>query len=384
MPAIIWRHPNLKVLKEMNENTTEPTIYAIGNPWQKKVYKKMSGDLEANPEIRSFGQSSNGTSYKHLLTIEQSKFNFITDKILSATKERFSKHKAGDLHRILTNTAASQPYCFNLIIYLQQHPSLADKLFSDLFGKQVKVQHLEPEFTPNLCDNIKGFERATDESIGDQNLKLGSGTDSDIAVFYTYDNNEKKGILLIEFKFIEAEFSVCSSYSGSSKKKNETEEEKVERIKKRKRVQSICNSEKFFTEMVEVKNTLCGYNKYFNWQLTEKSKAIDGKKIKTVPSCPFRFGLNQLWRNMLLAEQVATARQCDEFGFWVFSPRENDNYLWKKEETEKQFREILTNQGKEHFQKIYLETIFDKLQTIITERDDKLWLTAMETKYRIS
>lgn len=325
----------------------------------------MAEYLEANPEIKSFGYSARGTSYKHLLTVEQSKFNFITDEILTATKERFGKHKAGDLHRILTNTAASQPYCFNLIIYLQQHPLLADKLFSDLFGKQVKVHHLEPEFTPNLCDNINGFERISDESIGDQNLKLGIGTDADIAVFYSYDN-DKKGILLVEFKFIEAEFSVCSSFSD------------------KKSIQPICNSEMFFPEMIEAKNILCGYNKYFNWGLTAKSKAIDGNKIKAVSSCPFRYGLNQLWRNMLLAEQVASARRCDEFSFWVFSPKENDDYLWRKGETEKQFREILTEYGNQHFQKVTLESIFDKLQAIVCNHDDKLWLTAMETKYRIS
>lgn len=351
----------------------EAEIYQTGNPWQKKVYKTMALLLEANPEIKSFGQSTNGNAYKHLLTIEQSKFNFITEDIHTATKERFSKHKAGDLHRILTNTAASQPYCFNLIIYLQQHPALADKLFSSLFEKQVKVHHLEPEFTPNTCDNIIGFERTGDESIGDQNLKLGIGTDADIAVFYTYDIN-KKGVLLVEFKFIEAEFSVCSSYAD------------------KKQIKSTCDSENYFTDLIhkkktdEANNILCGYNRYFNWQLTSKSKVIDGEKIKSISCCPFRFGLNQLWRNMLLAEQVASSRQCNEFGFWVFSPKTNNKYLWKTEKhetTETQFREILTEQGNKHFQKIHLETIFDKLQTIVSEHDDKVWLKSMEDKYRI-
>jgi hypothetical protein len=348
-----------------DKNATEPTVYMTGNPWQKKVYRKMAEYLETNPHIQTFGKSAKGTPYKHLLTVENSQFNFITDKILSATKQRFSKHKAGDLHRILTNTAASQPYCFNLIIYLQQKPYLANKLFSDLLGKSVKVQHLEPEFTPNMCNNIEGFERTSDESIGDQNLKLGIGTDADIAIFYTYDNG-KKGILLVEFKFIEAEFSTCSSFAN------------------KKAIQPTCNSEIFYSELVATKNMLCGYNKYFNWQLTNKSRVIDGQKIGTVSSCPFRFGLNQLWRNMLLAEQIATARQCDEFSFWVFSPKENDAYLWKKGETEKQFREILTEQGNRHFQKIHLETIFDKLQTIVNDDDDKHWLKEMENKYRIT
>ncbi len=360
----------------------EAEIYEEGNAWQKKVYRAMASFLESNPEIKSFGLSSNGNKYKHLLTVEQSQFNFITEDIHKATKERFSKHKAGDLNRILTNTAASQPYCFNLIIYLQQHPVLADKLFSKLFDKQVRVHHIEPEFTPNLCNNIIGFERTGDESIGDQNLKLGSGTDSDIAVFYTY-NKVKKGVLLIEFKFIEHEFSVCSSYAGSKKKEGEKLEEKQQRLKRNKERQAICNSNGFYSKMVVTKNSQCGYNKYFNWDLTAKSKVIDGEKIKTMSACPFNFGLNQLWRNMILAEQVALSRNCDEFGFWVFSPIENDNYLWKNEETEKQFREILTPLGNKHFKKVHLEKILEKLSNIVSDEKEKNWLTNLETKYRI-
>ena len=86
---------------------------------------------------------------------------------------------------------------------------------------------------------------------------------------------------------------------------------------------------------------------------------------------------------MILAEQVAAARQCDEFGFWVFSPIENDKHLWANGGIEKQFREILTEQGNKHFKKVYLENILDELKGIVSDRDDKDWLAKMETKYRI-
>jgi hypothetical protein len=341
-----------------------PEVYQIGNPWQKKVYSSMAAYLESFQEVKSYGVSRNGNVYKHLLTTDQSRLNFINDEIYVATNERFAKHKAGDLNRILTNTAASQPYCFNLIVYLQQHLYLADKLFSDLIGKQISIKHLEPEFTPNKCNNIVNFERTEDESLGDQNPKLEIGTDADIAVFYTFEDN-KKGVLLIEFKFIESEFSVCSSYSN------------------KKDIQSTCDSGNFYKEFIEIKNSLCGYNRYKNWELTEKSKVFNNAKIKTLSACPFRFGLNQLWRNMLLSEKVASSRKCDEFGFWVFSPIQNDKYLWKNNETESQFRSILTDQGNTHFKKVHLETLFDKLREIISKNTDKEWLDAMEKKYRI-
>lgn len=343
----------------------KPKLYEVGNLWQKKVYQHMALFLYKK-NVKNFGQSLAGTQYKHLLTEKESEKNFINDDIYRATIERFNNHKAGDLHRILTNTAASQTYCFNLFIYLKQYSSLADKLFSNLLSKEIKVKHIEPEFTPNQCDKISGFERKDDESIGDQNGNM--GTDSDIAIFYTYDNN-KKGVLLIEFKFIEHEFSVCTSFKNKEK------------------IKLSCKSETFYIDLidkkVEKKDYSCGYKKYFNWRLTQKSEVISNNKVKLSSSCPFRLGLNQLWRNMLLAEQVSNARSCDEFSFWVLSPRANDKYLWEEGKIEKQFREILTEKGNNNFQKFHLETIFDNLKAIVIEENDKNWLKELELKYRI-
>jgi hypothetical protein len=335
--------------------------------------KRFTGTWQLFSNLRGvtiFGENK-GTQHKHWLTIDESVKNFIYSEIHEATIERF-KRKAGDKTRVLTNTAASQAYCFNLIIHLQKRQSLADKLFSKLLGKQVKVNHLEPEFTPgpNNCDKIIGFElpQEIDETIGDQ--ASNQGTDADIAIFYTYENN-KKGLLLIEFKFIEAEFSICSSY------------------RKKEKIKQVCISKEYFPTLIEKKkrdagnNFFCGYNKYFNWDLTKKSKVMDIDQISSMP-CPFRLGLNQLWRNMILAEQVSSARNCDEFGFWVFSPKENDKYLWHDNEIEKQFRAVLTEKGNNHFKKIHLETILDHLQVMVEDGQDKSWLTEMERKYRIA
>jgi len=356
---------NLKYISVAMNIVTK--VYQKGNPWQNKVYKHMATFLETKGVV-SYGLSLNENRYKHLLTEVQSEYNFITKEIHSATLNRFKDHKAGDLNRILTNTAASQPYCFNLIIYLQKHPTLANELFTILLNKQVTVIHLEPEFTPNTCDNIEGFKRGIDESIGDQSDN--KGTDSDIAVFYTYGSN-KTGLILIEFKFIEAEFSTCSSY------------------RKKSQIRPFCDSSAYFEELVKqkkmdlLKNFLCGYNKYFNWQLTKESKVLNFKKINSSTVCPFRFGLNQLWRNLMLAGKVASIRKCTEFGFWVFSPIENDKYLWKKGETENQFRAILTEQGNKCFRKVHLESIFAILHEIVSEEQDRDWLNMMEEKYKI-
>jgi hypothetical protein len=357
---------------------TETDVYDKGNLWERTVYRHMTEYISTR--VQRFGTTRGNNQYKHWLVKEDAHFNFITPDIYKQTLERFRSHKAGDINRILTNTAASQPFCFNLIIYLQEHLHIANHLFSKLLNKSVIVKHLEPEFTPNQCSSVEGFDRMKDESIGDQEAT--SGTDADIAVFYNYEQN-KKGILLIEFKFIESEFSVCSSHLGPKRKKDETNTEKEERLNKKMTIQSLCNSENFFAELIEKKNSLCGYNKYYNWTLINESDVFDSSKIKALPACPFRFGLNQLWRNMLLAEQVSSARQCDEFGFWVFSSRNNDKYLWKQGKTEKLFRNVLTESGNKKFKKVYIEAIFDELQNIVSDTNDKMWLHEMQKKYRI-
>lgn len=346
-------------------------IYQTGNTWERKVYAHMSAYLEKNG-VTEFGATSAGNQYKHWLKEADGRLNFVSDEIYNATIERFASHKAGDLSRVKTNTAASQPYCFNLFIYLQQHPAIASALFSKLLAKQVIVSHIEVEFTPNQLRHLAGFEQVNaDESIGDQGAN--QGTDSDVAIFYTYANN-KKGLLLIEFKFIEPEFSVCSSY------KNKPE------------LKTVCNTGGYYDRIVEGKQTdnnnrlLCGYNKYQNWLLTSSSTLFDANKINTSIGCPFRYGANQLWRNLLLSENVAAARNCDEFAFWVFSPKANDDFLWKEgaEDVEQKLRFILTPSGNDRFKKVHLENVLGILEDLCINEEDKLWLAKMKEKYLIA
>ncbi len=372
-------------------------LYNLGNPWQRKAYAFLSEYLEKKG-VWEFGVSGKGNSYRHLLRVEDGEKNFISRELYDLTLERFGSHKAGDLNRILTNTASSQAYCFNLFLYLNQHKALAHALFSRLMGKTVVVEHIELEFTPNqmqgdpFSDSLTLSETITpqqDESIGDQSTF--GGTDADVAVFYRFSESEsvtasdalttdKKGVLLIEFKFIEAEFSVCSSF------------------KNKQEVRAYCSGPDYYRELVVHQRTdsrqqpLCGYTRYRNWAMTAESglfsdSLTESETITTgrPAACPFRFGLNQLWRNLLLAERVAEVRDCDEFGFWVLSPQENDDYLWKQKGTdvEQLFKATLTEKGNRHFRKVHLEEVYAVLEGIIETEEDKAWLSGLKEKYEI-
>jgi len=237
--------------------TKEAKIYESGNSFQKRAYRKMANYLHARG-ISQFGRSVRGTPYRHLLPVNSTIENFLYDnKIASAAEARFSNHKAGDWDRARFNTTASQPCCFNLFVPLQQDTKLANYLFSTLFNAPVNVHHIEIEFTPNTkeLNNLPGFERSHDKTIGDETIgdqgKF-AGTDADVAIFYSIQ--DRKGVLLIEFKYIEAEFSQCTSYKNKPKKSMQ------------------CTSPNFYNNMIKdplyIKGRpACGYLQYQNWHL---------------------------------------------------------------------------------------------------------------------
>lgn len=344
--------------------------YQQGNQWQRNRYEYMS-EFNIWFCINEFGTAPIGKQqYYHLLTLNDRLHNFLGEPvILEAVEERFGHHKAGDMERVMTNTVASQPCCFNLFVPLIKKPEIANALFSKLLRKTVTVKHIEIEFTPKSHEKLEGFELAGDESLGDQGPNR--GTDADVAVFYT--SEYKKGVILIEFKYIESEFSQCGSYKND----------------KKNRFRDICDKNGFYKTLIEsnlARNTGkfdCGYLKYNNWQLMSESKVFDNKAIESSLGCPFRFSGQQLWRNLLLAENVARNRKLDEFHFWVLSPAEN-SFLWKENgnSVETEIRNVLTPFGNSIFKSLELDKdFFQVLKPLINDEWMKGWSKKFEERY---
>jgi hypothetical protein len=324
--------------------------------------------------IRDFGLGGKEKEpLGHVLKNGNHLHNFLNEpSILSEVVRRFEDHKAGDLNRVLTNTLSSQACCFNLFSPLKQNLKLANNLFSLLLKKKVKVEHIEIEFTPNQVVNLIGFEPNGDESLGDQSTR--GGTDADVAIFYKSED-DKKGIIIIEFKYIESEFSTCGSYNSSSEKK--------------KILKKLCNTQNYYQELIKPnlisnkKQFLCGYLKYDNWKLTKRSKIIDHEKVINANTCPFRFSGQQLWRNLLLLEQVMKAREIDEGQFWVLSPSEN-TYLWNDhgQNVEAEIRSVLSDNGNSLFSRKDIKTDFiENLEKIEANDWTKNWLKKFTDRY---
>ena len=179
--------------------------------------------------------------------------------------------------------ASSQTACVNLFI-----PILTNAKADEILRKSgVAPKDFDYIDTDSL---YRGFQ--FEFGVG-KLLEKNSGvvTDADVAIAYI-NKNKEKCLWLIEHKLTEKDFTHCGGYRSDSKKKKDNPEYK-ENCKK-------CS-------MDEILDTpsLCYYHavsKYRYWDIMKDcggkvffSGAYDGE------GCPFRGGMNQLWRNQLLA-----------------------------------------------------------------------------------
>lgn len=182
------------------------------------------------------------------------------------------------LHLHFNHMASSQAANINLFLPILLSPnanSYLRQLKPDF--KELATGELYKGFRIEYWDGNSDSEKGL---LGDHNAR--SGTDSDLAIaYYNYDN--ELCLWLIEHKLTETEFTECGAYKskGRDKKKH------------------ICS--KSFSEIV-INMSLCYYHdvrKNNYWRITKDHKSFF-KNHSNFSSCPFRSGINQLWRNQLL------------------------------------------------------------------------------------
>jgi hypothetical protein len=124
-----------------------------------------------------------------------------------------------------------------------------------------------------------------DKNNGLNDKRGTTGTDTDIAIAY-YNNQDELCLWLIEHKLTEKEFTNC----GGAKSR-------------RRKDRHDCS--KPYSEILANKN-LCFYhdmNKYHYWDITDTNRDFFTNQTSHL-HCPFRNGLNQLWRNQLLGLSI--------------------------------------------------------------------------------
>lgn len=184
-------------------------------------------------------------------------------------------------HRFANHAVSSQTACINLFMPLLLSNE-ANLILPKIPGcpldfKKIARNHLFEGF----CFEYWGQDIKQGKGVL-KDHSAHAGTDADVAIAY-YNTNGELCLWLIEHKLSEKEFTECGAYKS---KANELKE-------------NCINSDlaTFSENPQKCHYHLIGY-KYWEY-LNHNIKRYQGSP--DIKGCPFRHGLNQLWRNQMLA-----------------------------------------------------------------------------------
>jgi hypothetical protein len=181
------------------------------------------------------------------------------------------------LHQFFNHVASSQAANLNLFLPILLHPNV------DIILREIK-----PDFDSVSQSELDHGYRIEywDEPYGTLGDRTHiSGTDADIAIAY-YNHQGELCLWLIEHKLTENEFTTC----GGSKSRGR---------------QAIHDCRRSFSQILDDKQA-CYYhsaNHHNFWNITDVNQAFFVNHAKHL-RCPFMGGMNQLWRNQLLALSI--------------------------------------------------------------------------------
>ena len=203
--------------------------------------------------------------------------------------DRFFEHQKNfpfKSHKFLGHMASSQAACANLFLPILKDPKTAAEILRSVKEDLASIatdqldQGFRIEFWDEGHNSLNDHNRAT-------------GTDSDIAIAYR-DKDNNLNLWLIEHKLTEQEFTAC----GAAKSSNRTSAHKC------RPTSAILNNPE-----------LCYYHSgcgYAYWNITKGNPYIfPVDNLLKYEWCPFKSGLNQLWRNQLLAIAVENSEMPD-------------------------------------------------------------------------
>jgi hypothetical protein len=166
-----------------------------------------------------------------------------------------------------------------LFLPILEDPQIAAKVLgavkTDL--KTIATDHLDRGFRIEFWDE-------PDNVLNDHTNV--SGTDADIAIAY-YDLEGNLNLWMIEHKLTEVEFTTCGGFKSLGRTPSHA-----------------CAPA---SAILDNKN-LCYYHskcKFHYWDITvQDTSPFTANRIREYDECPFKGGMNQLWRNQLLATSL--------------------------------------------------------------------------------
>lgn len=182
-------------------------------------------------------------------------------------------------HKYFNHMASSQAANLNLFLPVLLNPNAAVILraINPQFA-QLATEQLDRGWRVEFWD--EGFDALADKS------KM-SGTDSDLAIAY-YNPAGELCLWLIEHKLTEKEFTTCGGFKSKGRKER-----------------PHCDCTRSFSQILKDKRACYYYDKcgFKYWDITDANRSFFVNHAK-YEQCPFQGGMNQLWRNQLLARSV--------------------------------------------------------------------------------
>jgi len=222
------------------------------------------------------------------------------------------------LHQHFNHMASSQAANANLFLPTLLHPQANEVL-----------RQLKSDFDDLATGELdKGFQiefwgpRNGTGLLGDHTQLY--GTDSDIAIAY-YNRERELCLWLIEHKLSEAEFTKCGGYKSNGRTAKH-------------------NCSKSFSEILDNKS-FCYYHdirKFRYWDITENNQGFFINHTKYA-QCPFHGGMNQLWRNQLLALSLEDRDQPYKHVCFSVVKHPGNSYLDK---TITEYKDLTANNAK--------------------------------------
>jgi len=192
------------------------------------------------------------------------------------------------LHQFVGHMASSQVACINLFVPLMMDPPLAAEVLRQINPvlRSIATDCLDGGFRIEFWPG-NGRERGP---LNDHSAR--AGTDTDMAIAYR-DNQDRLKLWFIEHKLTEKEFTMC----GGAKSDGRTKKHRCEPAADVLRNHNLC----YYHEAERCR--------YTYWTITDRHPEVfPPDRLASQATCPFKGGMNQLWRNMLLALAVEMAR----------------------------------------------------------------------------
>ena len=233
--------------------------------------------------------------YGHMLdaTGAQAGANFHHAAARTAAETRAAAGKGVNRERTFGNLLSSQALCFNLMGPLAANPEglrLAGDLLQPFVPGLVHVRSMEIEFTPpgDVFGDQSGF----------------AGVDCDVLIRFD-DASGDPGLLVIETKFVEPEFSICGHRA----------KDRAEPCPEDVTLGADYSGCRFVQR-----------NRFKYWQRAAEAGSLNFRPEATL-GCPFGGPLWQIWVNHTLAHALAARSGSKRAVFAVCAPADNEPLL---------------------------------------------------------